>query len=275
MGLKKLPGKSPGRRHATGIVYDDIAKKKPEKRLLGALKKTGGRGMYGRITTRHRGGGHKRRYRRVDFRRDKWEVPARVAAIEYDPNRSAHLALLHYRDGEKRYILAPAGLRVGDEVVASDKAQIRPGNAMPLKNIPLGTPVHNIELVPGHGGKIARSAGSQVIVSAREGKYIHLKMPSSEVRRVLGGCLATVGQIGNEDWRHLTWGKAGRKRWLGIRPTVRGTAQDPKSHPHGGGEGRSGIGMPSPKSPWGKKTLGKKTRKKKPSDKYMVKRRKK
>lgn len=275
MVTKKLPGKSPGRRHATGVFFGELTKKGSERQLTGRAKKTAGRGMYGRITTRHKGGGHKRLYRQIDYKRDKWEVPARVASIEYDPNRTTHIALLHYRDGEKRYILAPKGLLTGTEIIAGRRVEIKPGNAMPLKNIPVGTFVHNIELVPGKGGQIARSAGNYGIISAREGKYVHLKMPSSELRRFLGECLATVGQLGNEDWKNISWGKAGRKRHRGIRPTVRGVAQDPGSHPHGGGEGRSGIGMPSPKSPWGKKTLGKKTRKKKPSDKFILQRKRK
>lgn len=275
MSIKKLPGRMRGRRFATKLELKELTRDRPEKALTEPLKKTGGRGLFGRITSRHRGGGHKRLYRCVDFRRDKPGVPARVAAIEYDPNRSVNVALLHYRDGEKRYILSPRGLKVGTEVVTGDLAETKPGNAMLLKNIPVGTHVHNIELVPGKGGQLARSAGGYATLTAKEDRYVHLKLPSSEIRRVLGDCMATVGQLDNEDWKNVNWGKAGRLRNRGIRPRVRGTAQDPDSHPHGGGEGRSGIGMPSPKSPWGKKTLGKKTRKKKLSDKYIVQRRKK
>ena len=251
-----------------------ITKKKPEKKLTRPLPKKAGRGMYGRITTRHRGGGHKRKLRVVDFRRDKRDIKAKVEAIEYDPNRTAHLALLCYEDGEKRYILAPAGLKVGDEVVAGEKAKVKIGNSLPLKNIYVGTFVHNIELVSGKGGQIARSAGGAAQVLAKESGYVHLKMPSGEIRKVREECFATVGQVGRAELRTVKLRKAGQKRWRGIRPAVRGVAMDPGSHPHGGGEGRSGIGMPSPKSPWGKKTLGKKTRKKKLSDKYIIKRRK-
>ncbi len=276
MAIKTSSGITPGQRHATRLDLGNITKSKPEKKLTKPLTKLDGRGMYGRITVRHRGGGHKRRYRVIDFKRDKWNVPARVAAIEYDPNRSVNIALLHYHDGEKRYILLPQGVDVGDEVVTGERVVVEPGNAMRLKNMPVGTQVHNVELTPGKGGAVARAAGSYVMISAREGDYVHIKMPSSEIRRVHGDCMATVGQLSNEDWKNVSMGKAGRKRWLGIRPGVRGTAQDPGSHPHGGGEGRSGIGMPSPKSPWGKRTLGKQTRKKKkPSSKFIIKRRKK
>jgi large subunit ribosomal protein L2 len=274
MAIKRLPSVTPGRRHASKLGDSGITKKEPEKTLTKPINKTGGRGMYGHITTRHQGGGHKRLYRKVDFVRDKRNIPAKVAAIEYDPNRSVNLALIHYRDGEKRYILAPQGLRPGDEVIANDRTEVEPGNAMLLKNVPLGTFVCNIELVPGKGGQIARSAGCFAIVAAREGRYVHLRLPSLETRRVHGNCLATIGQLGNEDRKSVSLGKAGRKRWLGVRPTVRGVAQHPGSHPHGGGEGRSGVGMSSPKSPWGKRTLGKKTRKKKVSDKFIVKGRK-
>lgn len=274
MAIKRLFGATPGRRHASKLGASGITKKRPEKTLTKAITRTGGRGMYGHITTRHQGGGHKRLYRKVDFVRDKWDIPAKVAAIEYDPNRSVNLALLHYRDGEKRYILAPQGLKPGDEVITNSRTEVKLGNAMLLKNIPLGTFVYNVELIPGKGGQMARSAGCSAIVAAREGKYVHLKLPSLEIRRVHGTCLASVGQLGNEDRKNISLGKAGRKRWLGIRPTVRGVAQHPDSHPHGGGEGRSGIGMSSPKSPWGKRTLGKKTRKRKASDKFVVRKRK-
>jgi len=251
-----------------------LSKKEPEKNLLQPLKKSGGRGMYGQITVRHRGGGHKRMLRIIDFKRDKRDIPARVLAIEYDPNRTAHIALLQYDDGEKRYILAPKGLKVGDKVVAGENVRPEVGNALPLKKIPLGTFVHNIELIPGRGGQIARSAGTAAQILAREAGFVHLKMPSGEIRKIREECFATVGQVGREEKRSIKLRKAGQKRWLGFRPEVRGVAMDPGSHPHGGGEGRSGVGMPSPKSPWGKRTLGKKTRKKKLSDKYIIKRRK-
>ncbi|MER3456426.1 MAG: 50S ribosomal protein L2 [candidate division GAL15 bacterium] len=275
MGIKRFKPTTPGRRFATGYTFDEITRSEPEKSLVVSLQRHAGRNNQGRITTRHRGGGHKRRYRIVDFKRDKDGVPARVAAIEYDPNRSARIALLHYADGEKRYILAPVGLQVGDVVTSGPDADIKPGNALPLEKIPVGTLVHNVELQPGHGGQLVRAAGSAAQILAKEGEYAHLRLPSGEVRRVPLRCKATVGQAGNVEHEAIKLGKAGRKRWLGIRPTVRGVAQDPRSHPHGGGEGRSPIGMPSPVSPWGKPTLGKKTRKpRKPSDQYIVKRRK-
>ena len=252
---------------------EQLSTKKPEKNLVRPLKKSGGRGMYGHITVRHRGGGHKRRLRIVDFKRDKRDIPARVLAIEYDPSRTAHLALLQYDDGEKRYILAPKGLSVGDKVIAGKKVKPDIGNALPLKNIPPGTFVHNVELVPGKGGQIARSAGTSAQILSRQEGYVHLKMPSGEIRKIRDECFATVGQVGREEKRSVKLRKAGDKRHLGFRPAVRGVVMDPGSHPHGGGEGRSGIGLPSPKTPWGKKTLGKKTRKKKLSDKYIIKRR--
>jgi large subunit ribosomal protein L2 len=239
------------------------------------LRKRGGRNFRGKITVRHRGGGHKRRYRVIDFKREKHDVPARVASIEYDPNRSARIALLVYADGEKRYIIAPLGLRVGDEVVSGPKAEVRIGNAMPLRDIPLGTQVHNIELKPGRGGQMVRAAGTSAQVLAKEGRYATLRLPSGEMRMVLDSCMATVGQVGNVDHSNIQLGKAGRKRWLGFRPAVRGSAMNPNDHPHGGGEGRSPIGMPSPKSPWGKRTLGKRTRRSKQSDRYIVRRRRK
>lgn len=250
-----------------------VNKKKPEKRLTRPLLPKAGRGMYGRITTRHQGGGHKRKLRVIDFRREKRDILARVEAIEYDPSRTAHIALLVYADGAKSYILAPVGLKVGDEVVAGAQAKVKIGHTLPLKKIHAGTFVHNVELVAGKGGQMARSAGGSAQILAKEGDYVHLKLPSGEVRKVRGDCLATVGQVSRAELRTIKLRKAGQKRWRGIRPAVRGVAMDPRSHPHGGGEGRSGIGMPSPKSPWGKKTLGKKTRKKKPSDKYIIKRR--
>jgi large subunit ribosomal protein L2 len=275
MGIKRFKPTTPGRRFATGYTFEEITRSEPEKSLVVSLHRHAGRNNQGRITTRHRGGGHKRLYRIVDFKRDKDGVPARVAAIEYDPNRSARIALLHYADGEKRYILAPVGLQVGDVVTSGPDAEIKPGNALPLEKIPVGTLVHNVELQPGHGGQLVRAAGTAAQIMAKEGEYAQLRLPSGEVRRVHLRCKATVGQVGNVEHEAIKLGKAGRKRWLGIRPTVRGVAQDPRSHPHGGGEGRSPIGMPSPVSPWGKPTLGKKTRKpRKRSDKDIIKRRK-
>jgi large subunit ribosomal protein L2 len=275
MGIKRFKPTTPGRRFATAYTFEEITRSEPERSLVVPLRRHAGRNNQGRITTRHRGGGHKRLYRLVDFKRDKDGVPARVAAIEYDPNRSARIALLHYADGEKRYILAPVGLQVGDVVASGPEADIKPGNALPLENIPVGTLVHNVELEPGHGGQLVRAAGTAAQVMAKEGEYAQLRLPSGEVRRVHLRCKATVGQVGNVEHEAVKLGKAGRKRWLGIRPTVRGVAQDPRSHPHGGGEGRSPIGMPGPVSPWGKPTLGKKTRKpRKRSDKDIVKRRK-
>ncbi len=275
MGIKRFKPTTPGRRFATGYTFEEITRSEPEKSLVVSLHRHAGRNNQGRITTRHRGGGHKRLYRIVDFKRDKDGVPARVAAIEYDPNRSARIALLHYADGEKRYILAPVGLQVGDVVTSGPDAEIKPGNALPLEKIPVGTLVHNVELQPGHGGQLVRAAGTAAQIMAKEGEYAQLRLPSGEVRRVQLRCKATVGQVGNVEHEAIKLGKAGRKRWLGIRPTVRGVAQDPRSHPHGGGEGRSPIGMPSPVSPWGKPTLGKKTRKpRKRSDKDILKRRK-
>ncbi len=274
MGLKKFKPVTPGQRFATVPTFDEITKKTPERSLIEPMRKSGGRNAQGRVTVRHRGGGAKRYYRLVDFKRDKDGVPARVAAIEYDPNRSARLALLHYADGEKRYILAPEGLAAGDAVVSGAEAEIRPGNAIPLRNIPVGTMIHNIELFPHKGGQMVRSAGTAAQVMAKEGDYAHVRLPSGEVRLVGLDCKATIGQVGNVEHDAITLGKAGRSRWLGIRPTVRGVAMDPASHPHGGGEGRSPIGMPGPVSPWGKPTLGAKTRKRKRSDQFIVKRRK-
>jgi large subunit ribosomal protein L2 len=253
--------------------FTEITKKEPEKSLLEPLRKTGGRNNYGRRTARHRGGGHKRQYRVIDFKRDKLEVPAKVAAIEYDPNRSARIALLHYRDGEKRYILAPLGLQVGDEVVSSAEADIKPGNTLPLANIPTGTLVHNVELKPQKGGQLARAAGAAVQLMAKEGKYAHLKLPSGEVRMVPIQCRATIGQLSNVEHENVSLGKAGRKRWLGRRPHTRGVAMNPVDHPLGGGEGKSSGGR-HPCSPWGMPTKGYKTRKPKESDRYIIKRRK-
>ena len=273
MAVKTYKPTSPGRRGMVGSVFEEITRSKPERSLVSTLRKKGGRNFRGKITVRHRGGGHKRRYRVLDFKRDKQGIPARVASIEYDPNRSARIALLVYADGEKRYIIAPLGVRVGDQLMSGSGAEIRVGNSLPLQQIPLGTLVHNIELQPGRGGQMARAAGTSAQVLAKEGAYATLRLPSGEMRMVLDRCTATVGQVGNVDHGNIKLGKAGRKRWLGIRPTVRGSAMNPNDHPHGGGEGRSPIGMPGPKSPWGKPTLGKRTRERKPSDKYIVRRR--
>lgn len=271
MALRKYKPTSPGRRFFTGRTFEEITKKEPEKSLLTPLKKSAGRNVYGRITARHRGGGHKRKYRIIDFKRDKDTVPARVAGIEYDPNRSANIALLHYADGEKRYILAPLGLQEGDTLVSGPRAEIRPGNAMALSAIPAGTFVHNIELNPGAGGQLARSAGTAAQLAAKEGKYAHLRLPSGEVRLVPLTCRATIGQLGNLEHENIRVGKAGRSRWTGRRPRVRGSAMNPVDHPHGGGEGKAPIGLKSPVTPWGKPTLGYKTRrKKKQSDHYIV-----
>jgi large subunit ribosomal protein L2 len=275
MAVKRFKPTTSSRRFATAYTFEEITKARPEKSLVRSLRRRAGRNNQGRVTTRHRGGGHKRRYRVVDFRRDKDRVPAKVTAIEYDPNRSARIALLHYADGEKRYILAPVGLAVGDRVVSGEEAEPRPGNTLPLGSIPVGTMVHNIEMQPGRGGQMVRAAGGAAQIMAKEGEEATLRLPSGEMRKVSVRCRATVGQVGNLEHEAIKMGKAGRKRWLGVRPTVRGVAQDPRSHPHGGGEGKSPIGMPGPVSPWGKPTLGKKTRKpSKPSDKYIVKRRK-
>jgi large subunit ribosomal protein L2 len=273
MAVKTYKPTSPGRRALVGPKFEEITRSKPERSLVTTLRKKGGRNFRGKITVRHRGGGHKRRYRLIDFKRNKHGIPARVSSIEYDPNRSARIALLVYADGEKRYIIAPLGLRVGDQVMSGSGAEIRVGNSLPLREIPLGTLVHNIELKPGRGGQMVRSAGTSAQLLAKEGGYTTLRLPSGEMRLVLDVCLATIGQVGNVDHGNIKLGKAGRKRWLGIRPTVRGVAMNPNDHPHGGGEGRSPIGMPGPKSPWGKPTLGKRTRGRKPSDKYIVRRR--
>lgn len=273
MGIRIYKPTSPGRRGMSVLTFDDLTKKAPERSLLVPLQRISGRNNQGRITVRHRGGGHKRMYRIIDFRRDKINVPARVTAIEYDPNRTARIALLTYADGAKRYILAPLGLKVGDKVMSGPDAEIRVGNALPLYRIPLGTVVHNVELRPGAGGQLARAAGASAQVMAKEGDYATLRLPSGEMRKVLLTCMATIGQVGNTDHANVNLGKAGRKRWLGRRPEVRGVAMDPASHPHGGGEGRSPIGMPGPKTPWGKPTLGYKTRRNKATDKYIVRRR--
>jgi len=274
MPLKKYNPTSPARRFMTVSTFEEITKKEPEKSLLKPLKKKGGRNSYGRITVRHQGGGAKRKYRVIDFKRDKDGIKAKVAAIEYDPNRTANIALLHYADGEKRYIIAPVGLSVGDIVESGENADIKPGNALPLANIPVGTMIHNIELKPGKGGQLVRAAGNAAQLMAKENDYAQVRLPSGEVRMIRMDCKATVGQVSNIDNENISIGKAGRKRWMGIRPTVRGVVMNPVDHPHGGGEGKSPIGRPSPVTPWGKPTLGLKTRKKKnSSDKFIIKRR--
>ena len=273
MGIKVYKPTSPGRRGMTVSTFEEITRSTPERSLLRPNKRTAGRNNQGKLTVRHRGGGHKQRYRLIDFLRDKVDVPGRVASIEYDPNRSARIALIVYADGEKRYILAPLGLKVDDTIVSGPNAEIRPGNALPLMNIPLGTLVHNVELQPGRGGQMARAAGVYAQLMAKEGEFAQLRLPSGEARRVRLNCMATIGQVGNTDHQNINLGKAGRKRWQGWRPTVRGTATDPNSHPHGGGEGRSPVGMPGPKTPWGKPALGYRTRRNKRSDQYIVRRR--
>jgi len=273
MAVKKYKPVTPGTRGMTGYTFEEITKSKPERSLIVPLRKSGGRNTYGRITVRHRGGGHRRFIRLVDFKRDKRDIPARVAAIEYDPNRTARLALLNYADGEKRYIVAPVDLKVGDTVMAGARAEIRSGNALPITNIPVGTLIHNIEFKAGRGGQLVRSAGGAAQLLAKEGDFAQIRMPSGEVRLIHQACYATVGQVGNLDHGNVKLGKAGRKRHKGIRPTVRGSAMSPRDHPHGGGEGRQPIGLPGPKSPWGKPTLGYKTRRNKKTDKYIVRRR--
>ena len=272
MGIKTNKPTSPGRRFQSSLTFEEITRKKAERSLLRPLKKTGGRNSTGRMTVRHRGGGHKRAYRLIDFKRDKEGVPARVASIEYDPNRSANIALLHYLDGEKRYILSPNKLQVGDRVISGRDAEIRIGNSVTLREIPLGTYIHNIELNIGHGGQLARSAGSHAQLMAKEGKYAQIKLPSGEVRMVLQNCKATIGQVGNLDHEKISVGKAGRNRWLGKRPRVRGVAMNPVDHPHGGGEGKSSGGR-HPVTPWGVPTKGYKTRSNKRTDKMIVRRR--
>ncbi len=274
MGVKEFRPTSAGRRFMSGLTYDEITETKPEKSLTTRVKKTGGRGNTGRITTRHIGGGHKRRYRIVDFRRDKMEIEGKVASIQYDPNRSANLALVHYVDGEKRYIIAPLGVKVGDKIVSSRKGdtEIKEGNSLPLKLIPVGTLVHNVETKPGKGAQLARSAGSFAQLVAKEGDYATVRLPSGEVKLVHLSCTATIGQVGNIEHENVTVGKAGRSRWMGIRPTVRGTAMNPVDHPLGGGEGRTKGGR-HPCSPWGQLAKGLKTRKNKRTDRFIVKRR--
>ncbi len=273
MAVKTFKPTSPGRRGMTGSTFEEITKSTPTRALVKDRRKSGGRNMHGRITVRHRGGGHRRQLRVIDFKRDKMDIPANVASIEYDPNRSARIALLNYADGERRYIIAPLNLKVGDTVITSANAEIRSGNTLPISNIPVGTLIHNIEMQAGKGGQIARSAGTAAQLLAKEGEYAQVRLPSGEVRLIPQKCLATIGEVGNLDHSNIKLGKAGRKRHLGIRPTVRGTAMSPRDHPHGGGEGRQPTGMPGPKSPWGKPTRGKKTRHNALTDKFIVKRR--
>lgn len=274
MAIKKYNPTSPARRNMTVSTFEEITKTEPEKSLVEILKSKAGRNNYGKITVRHQGGGHKRQYRIIDFKRDKVDIPAKVAAIEYDPNRSANIALLFYADGEKRYIIAPNGLKVGDTIISSENADIKVGNALPLKSIPIGTVIHNIELKAGKGAQLVRAAGNSAQLMAKEGEYAQVRLPSGEVRMIRVECKATIGQVGNLDHENISIGSAGRKRHMGIRPTVRGSVMNPVDHPHGGGEGRSPIGRPGPVTPWGKPTLGYKTRNnKKASSKFIVKRR--
>jgi large subunit ribosomal protein L2 len=273
VAIKLYNPTSPGRRHASGLTFDEITTSKPEKSLLSPLKKQGGRNFRGKVTVCHQGGGHKQALRAIDFKRDKIGVPGRVATIEYDPNRSANIALIHYADGEKRYILAPIDLGVDAVIMSGPTAEIKPGNAMQLGMMPNGTIIHNIELQKGRGGQMVRSAGNAAQIMAKEEDYVLVRLPSGEMRRINAECQATIGQVGNTDHQAVKKGKAGRSRWLGIRPTVRGSAMSPRDHPHGGGEGRTPIGMPGPKTPWGKPALGYKTRKPKSSDRLIIKRR--
>ncbi|MBQ2001615.1 MAG: 50S ribosomal protein L2 [Acutalibacteraceae bacterium] len=274
MPIKHYKPTTPGRRGMTVMDYSGLSKVAPEKSLLAPLDKKAGRNSYGRITVRHRGGGNRRKYRIIDFKRNKFDIPATVMTLEYDPNRSAFIALVEYEDGEKRYIIAPVGLKVGDKVISSTEADIKPGNALPLTHIPTGTFIHNVELYPGKGAQLARSAGNQAQLMAKEGKMALLRLPSGELRYVPVGCMASIGQVSNPEHENVNYGKAGRKRHMGWRPTVRGSVMNPCDHPHGGGEGKSPIGRPGPVTPWGKPTLGYKTRKKhKASDKFIAKRR--
>ena len=273
MAIRNYKPTTPGRRKMSALVNEEITTNVPEKSLVVTIKKNGGRNNQGKITVRHHGGGEKRKYRIIDFKRNKLNVPGSVATIEYDPNRSANIALITYKDGEKRYIIAPKGLTVGMTVEAGENADIKVGNALPIMNIPVGTMVHNIELRPGKGGELARSAGSSAQILGREGNYVMIRLSSGEQRKVLGACMATIGVVGNEDSSLVKIGKAGRSRHMGIRPTVRGSVMNPNDHPHGGGEGRAPVGRKAPMTPWGKPALGLKTRKKKQSDKFIVRRR--
>ena len=273
MAIKTYKPTTPGRRRMSTLVNEDITTSTPEKSLLTTIKKNSGRNNQGKITVRHQGGGVKRKYRIIDFKRNKLEVPGTVASIEYDPNRTANIALINYADGEKRYIIAPKGLEVGMTIEAGANADIKVGNALPIMSIPVGTMIHNIELRPGKGGELARSAGASAQILGREGKYVMIRLSSGEQRKVLGTCMATIGEVGNEDASLVRIGKAGRKRHMGIRPTVRGSVMNPNDHPHGGGEGRAPVGRKAPMTPWGKPALGLKTRKKKQSDKFIVRRR--
>jgi len=273
MPVKVYKPTSPGRRGMTGHSFEEITKSKPQRSLTEAIRKKGGRNNTGRITVRHRGGGHKRRYRIIDFKRNKFDSRAEVLSIEYDPNRSARIALVQYADGERRYIIAPLGLKVGDTVGSGEKAELRVGDAMYIRDIPLGTMIHNIELQPGKGAQLVRSAGASAQLLAKEGIYAQVRLPSGEMRLIHELCMATIGQVGNTDHGNIKLGKAGRSRWMGWRPTVRGSAMDPASHPHGGGEGRSPIGMPGPKTPWGKPAMGYRTRRNKRTDRFIVRRR--
>lgn len=273
MPLKQYKPTSPGRRAMTTSTFEEITKAKPEKNLIVHLPMSGGRNNRGKLTVRHRGGGHKRAYRIIDFKRDKYDIKAKVSAIEYDPNRSARIALLMYADGERRYILVPLGLQVGDIIMSGREAEIKVGNALPLTNIPVGTQVHNIELKPRKGGQLARSAGAAAQVMAKEDDYVQVRLNSGEVRLIHAQCMATIGQVGNVDHENISLGKAGRSRWLGRRPTVRGVAMNPVDHPHGGGEGKSGQGNPHPVSPWGQPTKGFKTRHNKDTDRFIIRRR--
>jgi len=275
MAIKTYNPTSPSRRGMTGVTFEEITTTGPERSLLTPLRKKAGRNARGVVTVRHRGGGSRQQYRVIDFKRDKLGIPARVDSVQYDPNRSARIALLVYADGEKRYIIAPLEVKVGDQLMAGPSADIRPGNALPIERIPLGTLIHNIELQPGLGGKLVRSAGASAQLLAKEGRYAQVRMPSGEVRRILIACMATIGQVGNVDWGNIKLGKAGRTRWMGRRPMVRGSAMTPRDHPHGGGEGKCPIGHPGPKSPWGKPTLGYKTRRRKQTTNMIVRRRQK
>jgi len=273
MAIRNYKPTTPGRRKMSALINEEITTSTPEKSLTVTIKKNGGRNNQGKITVRHQGGGAKRKYRIIDFKRNKFNVPGSVASIEYDPNRTANIALINYADGEKRYIIAPKGLKVGDKVESGENADIKVGNALPIMSIPVGTMVHNIELRPGKGGELARSAGSSAQILGRENSYVMIRLSSGEQRKVLGTCMATVGEVGNEDSSLVKVGKAGRSRHMGIRPTVRGSVMNPNDHPHGGGEGRAPVGRKAPMTPWGKPALGLKTRKKKQSDKFIVRRR--